>query len=130
MEKARAVFWKTLGGLSAQYYFRQFFFGLLFGGFVYFTATRNQPIALPMIFIITVNTLFYPYSRFVYERIVDFITGDTVFFSSVLFMAFVTFFTVMLCWCFAVFIAPVGLIYLYFYHSKQAKLATSDIEPD
>ena len=67
-------------------------------------------------------TLLYPYSRYVYESVVGFIMGENVFFTSAIFMMLIKYLTMSLCWVFAIFIAPIGLAYLYFHHTKQEKL--------
>lgn len=35
-------------------------------------------------------------------------------------MLFIKLFTMAMCWAFAIFIAPVGLAWLYWHHSKPA----------
>lgn len=116
------VIQKTLGGLSPQYYFRQFFFGLVVAALIFFISTqdgRSMPIG--MLFFTVVSTLLYPYSRFVYESIVGFIMGDNVFFVNSIVMLITKFFTMAICWAFAVLVAPIGLAYLYYHHSKAAR---------
>lgn len=66
--------------------------------------------------------LLYPYSRFVYESVVGFIMGDNVFFTSAVLMLLIKYLTMSLCWVFAIFIAPIGLAYLYFHHTKIEKV--------
>jgi hypothetical protein len=113
------LFAKTFGGLSPQYYARQFFFGLLFPAFIYFMATHGtHPVPIGMIALMVVNTLLYPYSRFVYESIMAFIMGQNTFWVNAFVMLFVKMLTMALCWSFALFIAPIGLAYLYYHHSK------------
>jgi hypothetical protein len=110
---------KTFGGLSPQYHFRHFVFGLIFPVFIYFMASRGtHPIQLNMILFMVVNTVLYPYSRFVYESIANFVLGQNVFFVNALFMLFVKLITMLLCWVCAIFVAPIGLGYLYYHHSK------------
>lgn len=110
---------KTLGGLTPQYYFRQLFFGLAVAAFVLFMLKQGgRPLPLSVIFFNIISTLLYPYSRFVYESIISFIMGNNIFFVNSLLMLISKFFTMVICWAFAVFVAPIGLIYLYFYHSK------------
>ena len=70
-----------------------------------------------------INVFLYPYSRFVYENVVGFIMGENIFIINFFIMFIVKIFTMLLCWSFAIFIAPVGLIYLYFYHSKTSNKA-------
>ena len=67
-----------------------------------------------------ISTLLYPYSRFVYESIVGFVMGENVFFVNAIFMLMAKFFTMAMCWAAAIFIAPIGLAYLYYHHSKSA----------
>jgi hypothetical protein len=67
------------------------------------------------------NTLLYPYARFVYEGVVGFVLGHNTFYVNAMLMLFVKALTMLLCWLFALFIAPVGLIYLYVHHSRAAR---------
>ena len=113
---------KTLGGLDNQYYFRQLVFGLIFPVLFYFMfsqAKTDTGIPTSMIIFAVVSTLLYPYSRFVYEKIVGFIFGENVFFVNAIFLLVTKFITMYLCWGFAILIAPIGLAYLYYYHSKN-----------
>lgn len=112
---------KTLGGLSKQYYIRQFLFGLIFPAIFFFIFSQEGENGMPMnlIFLCIVNSLLYPYSRFVYESVVDYILGDTVLFSSVFWMATMKYITMSLCWSVAILVAPIGLVYLYFYHNSR-----------
>lgn len=113
---------KTLGGLSPQYYFRQFFFGLVVAAFVFFMSTQGgRPMPMGMLFFTVISTLLYPYSRFVYESIVGFIMGNNVFFVNAVFMPISKFITMAMCWTFALFVAPIGLAYLYYHHSKAER---------
>jgi len=114
-----AVLAKTLGGLSPSYYFRHFIFGLGVTAFVYAMVTHDgrQP-GLASIAILVMNTFLYPYSRFVYERVVAFLVGENVIIANAVLFLAVKLTTMMLCWALAVCIAPIGLVYLYFYHSR------------
>lgn len=121
---------KTLGGLSKQYYFRQLVFGLiLFAlvGFFLFGETSpdggsNATFSFSSLIFLIISTLLYPYSRFVYETVVGFFMGDNVFFGSALSMMIAKFVSMIMCWVCAILIAPIGLLYLYFHHSKQEKV--------
>jgi hypothetical protein len=114
---------KTFGGLTKQYYFRQLFFGAIFSAIIIFMTSRgNLPPMYGVWAFAIVCTLLYPYSRYVYESVVGFIMGENVFFTSAIFMMLIKYLTMSLCWVFAIFIAPIGLAYLYFHHTKQEKL--------
>lgn len=112
---------KTFGGLSASYYFRQFFFGAALAAFFYLMSTQGkQEPDFSILSMVVVNTLLYPYARFVYESVVGFILGSNVFLVNALLMLAARMMTMFMCWLLAIFIAPIGLIYLYFHHSKTA----------
>lgn len=120
---------KTLGGLSAAYYGRQFVFGLAISALILFIQTRDlqaHPLEWGLVALLVINTVLYPYARFVYESIVGFIMGNNIFWVNALFMLFVKLITMAICWSFAIFIAPVGLAYLYYYHTKAESRARSE----
>jgi len=119
---------KTLGGLSLQYYLRQFFFGLAIATLIFFMSTQgDRSMPLGMLFYIAICTLLYPYSRFVYESIINFILGDNIFIINAIFMLVTKFVTMFLCWAFALFVAPIGLAYLYYHHTKAENQQDADV---
>jgi len=79
----RSFFAKTFGGLTTSYYIRQFLFGLLFTVMI-ISLAANGPGGIGakpgLIVLAIINTLLYPYSRFVYESVVGYIMGNNVFF--------------------------------------------------
>lgn len=112
---------KTFGGLSREYYLRHFLFGLIFPILIIWASVSGPPpheLTVATIGFCVVNTILYPYSRFVYESIVGFVMGGNVFFVNAFMLLFAKLITMMLCWFLAVFIAPLGLGYLYYRHSK------------
>lgn len=122
----RPLVQKTFGGLSKQYYFRQLFFGLIVAISFFFVYSQGSTIVsildrIEVILSYVLLTLLYPYSRFVYESIVRFILGDNIFFMNTVFMLILRFLTMTLCWTFSIVIAPIGLAYLYYHHSKSEK---------
>lgn len=127
------IWQKTLGGLNFPYYFRHFLFGLicfaiLFSGLVLnneHSSLQNKIVTTAMLII---SQCLYPYARFVYESIVGYILGKNVFFVNAIFMLITKLITIMLCWAFSIFIAPIGLIYLYFYYSRQEQNTKLDID--
>jgi hypothetical protein len=117
----KTIIRRTFGGLSLAYYFRNFVFGLILWAVLFFGVLKTESGILvePAIFI-SISALLYPYSRFVYERIVAFILGDYVIISYIPILLCTKMMSMMLCFMLAIFIAPVGLLGLYFYHTKQA----------
>ena len=113
---------KTFGGLSASYYFRHLIFGMAFPVFIYFMLGQgNRPVQMSTVVLLLVNTLLYPYSRFVYESVMDFFLGNNVFLVNAVLMLAMKLMTMLFCWAFAIFVAPIGLAYLYLYHSRASK---------
>lgn len=111
---------KTFGGLSAHYYIRNFLFGTVFSA-IYLMVLIINDTGLPMagLAFMLINTFLYPYSRYVYEGTVDYILGNNVIFSGLFLMLVIKCITIILCWFLAIFIAPLGLAYLYYHHSKE-----------
>ena len=114
-------FRKTFGGLNLAYYLRHLVFGVAFAALIVFSIYSNRSIDFWTYLFIIVNTLLYPYSRFVYEQVMGFILGNTVFVFPIIILMMAKVFTMALCWFLAIFIAPLGLAYLYYYHTKQEK---------
>lgn len=110
----------SFGGISSAYYFRQMFFGLLIAASAVFMVLLG-PSGMPtgLVVVIALNVLLYPYARFVYEGVVGFVIGDNVFFVHPLLMLFVKLLTMGACFWFAIFLAPVGLLYFYIRNSRQ-----------
>ncbi|PMR67267.1 hypothetical protein [Halomonas heilongjiangensis] len=109
----------TFGGLSPRYYLRQLFFGAGMSALLLFVVMQGEaPLRMDLVVLLLVNALLYPYSRFVYEQAMGFLMGDNMFFVNAMLLLSVKLFTMMLCWGFAIFIAPLGLAYLFFYHRR------------
>src|SRR5262245_5588562 len=96
---------KTFGGLSRPYYFRHFIFGLVFFGLALLMFS-NMATRVPVVTILlpVLNTILYPYSRFVYEGVVGFVIGQNMFILPAVLMLLCKFVTMATCWAGAVFI--------------------------
>jgi hypothetical protein len=70
------------------------------------------------LFFAILSTLLYPYSRFAYETIINFIVGNNIFISNAIVFLGWKIFTMIMCWACAIFIAPIGLLFIYFYQRK------------
>jgi hypothetical protein len=58
--------------------------------------------------------------------LVGFLLGETVFVVNAVFLLFWKLLTMTVCWSAAVFIAPIGLAYLYYHHSKNGSVPQSE----
>lgn len=113
---------KTFGGLNRSYYLRHLTFACAILAFfvVMLHQAQSNTTGLAFYVLAIVNTLLYPYSRFVYESVIGFIMGKNVFFVNALLMLLVKSMTMLMCWWLAIFIAPLGLAYLYWQHNRQS----------
>lgn len=117
-----SIFKKTFGGLSKDYLFRQYFFGLvIFGLFAAMTLNgkgSDQYATIKLIFA-GICLILYPYAHFVYDSIVGFIMGNNVFFINSNIMIPWKIARMVLIFGSSLLIAPLGLTYLYFHHSRN-----------
>jgi hypothetical protein len=87
-----------------------------------FTAYGKE-IEISVLLWLIASALLYPYSRFIYEMSVEYIFGNNVFIVSIFLLLILKIITMYICWSMAIFVAPIGLIFLFFYHSKEEKEA-------
>lgn len=126
-EQAINIFSKTFGGLKLSYYLRHLLFGIAISAIPLVIGFNNSAgISFNILFVVTINALLYPYSRFVYEQIIGYIMGDNVFIVNAIMLLFTKLITIILCWGLSIFIAPIGLLYLFYYHTKQEKLLSKE----
>ena len=113
---------KILGGLSVSDYLRHLFFGIIMAIFFIYMFYNLGRASIVAVLVFTINALIYPYSRLLYESIVDFIFGNNVFFVNALFLLATKIITMLMCFGFAIFItAPAGLMYIYLYYQNKNK---------
>jgi hypothetical protein len=117
------MFKKIFCTLSPQYYWRHFVFGLIFP--IIYLAVVMPSVSLMAVLFLSISTFLYPYSRFVYESIMRFIMGNNVFFVNALLMLLVKVFTIFMCFYLAIFIAPIGLFYLYLRQQKNQDISNA-----
>lgn len=113
------IFAKTFGGLTNQYLARQLFFGIaMAAGFIALTQRAPESPGAGFVAMMLICAVLYPYSRFVYESIFNFIIGDNFFMLPAAPMMIAKIFMMVVCFALAPLIAPIGLAYLYFRHSR------------
>lgn len=121
---------KTFGGLTPQYLFRQYVFGAAICALmVWAQMSSSRPDESSRILIygwFVLSTILYPYSRFVYEGIVDFVVGENEFWISGILLLGWKFAMMVACWGLAWVIAPFGLAYLYFSNRGNPAAETAD----
>ena len=120
-----SFFAKTFGGLSKSYQMRNIFFGLFFlllsilmGYLIYIKSGIISGILTFSIYGI-ICLLLYPYSRFIYKSVISYMLENNTFFVNNSVFIYTKLITMGICFFLSIAIAPIGLIYLYFYQSKQ-----------
>ena len=117
----KQFFIDTFGGLKASYLIRQYLFAICLALFFYNILSENRHVlTFGEMAILMINTALYPYSRFVYESIIEFIVGENTFYVSAPLMLVVKLVTMIICWSAAILISPFGLTYIYFRNNREA----------
>ncbi|TWO70157.1 hypothetical protein FN976_16960 [Caenimonas sedimenti] len=111
----RNLFYRTLGGLGVAVYLRHLVFGLIFPALLYYDhRNKIDQVTLQSYLLVIGNCVLYPYARFAYERVINFILGDNFFLVNAGLMLFTKLITMAICWTLAIFMAPIGLLFLFF----------------
>ena len=107
------LIFRALATVGIQEYVRHLLFGLLFTAFpAHYLWTYQGPVPPPVYLLIVGNTVLYPFARFGYLAVVDYIVGGNVFiWNTWIFLAF-KLMTMLACWLLAIFIAAVVVIVL------------------
>ena len=112
-------FINTFGGLKPSYLIRQYIFGICLAlFFANMNMQGGRELSLGVMSMLVINTALYPYSRFVYESVIEFILGDNTFYVNAIVMLFAKIMTMFICWVAAIFVAPVGLAFIYYKNTR------------
>lgn len=119
---------KTVGGLSAAYYIRHFLFGLIIPAVLIYAHRHAGGKGIdPKEYGFFVNTLLYPYARFLFEIITSYIVGNNIFITTPLALLFRKTISMVICWCLAIVMAPAGMVCLWYLHTKREREAGRQI---
>ncbi len=110
----------AFAGIDKGYYLRHFIFGLAIAAFFLLLAPQFRS-DKAMIILLAINTLLYPYAHVVYDDVMGFIMGDNKFYINAIVFMVLKFWRMLILFIFSIFIAPLGLIYLAFYHHRNRK---------
>lgn len=121
----------ALKGLNPSYYWRHFVLGgilpiliIAMGIYLLFNDpnTTLYDVVTTSFLILTLMVL-YPFSRFAYESVVEFIMGNNVIIANGLVFFLYKYFSYAILFMLSWFVAPIGMIILFFYNKHQFKLA-------
>lgn len=104
MEFVRRIF----GAVEPRYLIRAYILGALFFLLIGMAAIRNP--ALLIYFLIC--TALFPFAKMVWDTAMDTMRGNTIFVMPALILIVLKLFINVMLWCFALFIAPIGIFFL------------------
>lgn len=114
MDYLRRIF----GSINTQYLVRAYVFSFaLFGLMAYFlVVSRSEatPVNWPVMAIFFISALLFPFSKLVYDELKSFLLGNNVFYLNALVVLFAKLFINVFLFSFAIFVAPLGVLYLHF----------------
>lgn len=120
MKRIYKIIAKTFGGLTIQYYASKVLIAsVMLLSVLYVVKQGGNSLAPSKLYYLCVCTALYPYSRFVFESIGALFLGEKRSLLMTPFLLLIKPFIVVGCWVYAIFIAPVALIYMYCFHSKK-----------
>ena len=107
---------RIFGTLEPRFLTRAYFIGSIFlAAFLIIILTSQEPFPNRgfTITLLVVNTLLFPFSKLVWNQCRAFLLGDTVIYYNAIFLMFMKYIINGFLWSFALFIAPVGIFYLW-----------------
>lgn len=131
MEAIKKFLYFTIFGLKLSYYIRNALFSCIFVAIIYYSGKMKVDFVEYGLGSVGLSLL-YPYSRWLYEQAIGYITGENTFITSSLLFLFFKLVSMAFCWVFAWAIAPISLIVLYIHHNNlyQKILKDQDEEND
>lgn len=105
----------ALGGLDKSYLIKQYAIGLIvcivYGAIA---SKYGRGLGLYTLLTFTINTLLYPYSRYLFESLIKLFFGDTRFDKNSGALKILTLLSIIFCWSTALLLAPLSLLYIHF----------------
>ncbi len=113
--------------LNRRYLIRAYFIGLVFFGLEGFmlvhSLTRGHVHVggdMLMLVLMAADTLLFPFSKFAWDQTRDFLMGNNIVFANAIVIFVMKLFVNILLWGFAIFVAPIGIGYLWFRSHRRA----------
>jgi len=109
-----SILYKAFSGFSLGNYLKHFLLGTSFPILLYYVANATHTrIELDLYIFSIVNTLLYPYSRWLYLKAMHYLCPASFTPWQIIFSFFNKLTTIYVCWMFALVILPIGLVYGY-----------------
>ncbi|PRA79580.1 hypothetical protein CQ054_21530 [Ochrobactrum sp. MYb29] len=111
---------RTFGSVRIAYLIRSYLIALVFSLMVIFAASHTEPgpsknsLLVAMILLSLLNSILFPFSKILWEGLRNFLIGNNEIWSPVPVIVLQKLFVNSGLWCFSIFIAPFGILYLWF----------------
>lgn len=110
MELVRRIF----GGVDRAYLIRAYVIGIvLFAAYAWFVSQGTTPAPTGIYVYFAISTLLFPFSKLVWDEIMSLMLGRNMFVMNAVFMIVIKLFINVLLWGCAVFVAPLGILWLW-----------------
>lgn len=111
---------KMLGGIEQSYLIRAYLIGCVYAALVMFmvfgsgetTSSTREPWGF--VFFAVVNTALFPFAKLVWDQMRNLVLGNNVVWMNAFFLLIAKWIINGMIWTMAIFVAPLGLLYLWF----------------
>lgn len=109
---------RTFGALDPKYLIRAYVLSAAFMALMVWMLTYSTPPSadknpLPMLIYFSIGALVFPFSKLVWDEMKRVMMGGNVFYLNAILLLFCKLIINYLLWSFALFIAPIGMAYLW-----------------
>lgn len=119
---------RIFSGVQPSYLIRSYLIGLIFFALMFgmaLSAETKNGMPIGLIAFATISTLLFPFAKLVWDELRDLAFGNNVFFMNAIFLFMLKWFVNGFLWACAIFVAPVGILYLWF-RTRQPKAVVED----
>lgn len=105
----------VFSSIEPSYLKRQYFFGTIVTILFIFASVTSSGSTPIIIWIwLLLNLLLYPFSVFVFDRIMELFFGNSILIGNFIFMSILSIIKIFILYFFSFFIAPIGMVYIYY----------------
>ncbi len=105
----------VFSSVEPSYLKRQYFFGTIVTILFFFASVTTSGSTPILIWIwLPLNLLFYPFSVIVFDSIMELFFGNSILIGNFIFMSILSLIKIFILYFFSIFIAPIGMIYIYY----------------
>lgn len=114
--------------MQPSYLVRSYLIGLIFFALIVvmtFGAENRSGTPIGLLVYAALSTLLFPFAKLVWDELRDLAFGNNIVLMNAIFLFMLKLFINLFLWAFAIFVAPLGILYLWF-RSRQPKMTGED----